>query len=191
MSQVLVILFTLTENPELLSLHARQQHSRYEGENSASISGWIKCLAHGLQVKLEKDKAKPFLDEGISTIPNDYIVEGISTRLGALAKVLHLYPYDSKGKFTGKLKAVSNESIQAVHVICPDAVVCETASCKPWSLLQKTKLPNIPRVTLIKGSRIYTNIQVLTGIFAQNVKLCILQTMSGSLSLMINIPEYT
>jgi len=40
-------------------------------------------------------------------------------------------------------------------------MTCETTSCNPQSLLQKTKLGDIARVTLIKGSGIYENIQVL------------------------------
>ena len=33
LATVLLVLFSLTENPELLSLHARQQNSKYKGEN--------------------------------------------------------------------------------------------------------------------------------------------------------------
>ena len=76
---------------------------------------------------------------------------------------MSLYPYDSDGQFQGKLKAVSYKSIQAVQVICPYSITCETASCNPRSLLQNTRLRDIPRVTLIKGSEIYENVQVLTG----------------------------
>ena len=40
LATVLLLLFTMTENPELLSLHARQQHPA-EGENKTVASGWI------------------------------------------------------------------------------------------------------------------------------------------------------
>ena len=91
------------------------------------------------------------------------IADGIGTKLDALAKLLKLYPYNSEGVFQGKIQAVSYKSIQAVQVICPVSVVCETATCNPQSLLQNTKLRDIPRVTLIKGSEIHENVQVLTG----------------------------
>jgi hypothetical protein len=52
LSQVLVVLFTLTENTGLLSLHARQQNPKYPGEARSSPSAWIKCLARGLQERL-------------------------------------------------------------------------------------------------------------------------------------------
>src|SRR5277367_482823 len=88
-------------------------------------------------------------------------VRNITQKLDGLAKLLNLYPYDSNGNFEGKLKTVSYKSIQAVQVICPYSITCETASCNPRSLLQKAKLVDIPRVTLIKGSEIYENVQVL------------------------------
>ena len=44
-ASVLCILFSLTENPALLALHARQQKGRYEGENSVTVTAWMKCLS--------------------------------------------------------------------------------------------------------------------------------------------------
>jgi hypothetical protein len=38
LSTVLMMLFTMTENPDLLSLHARQQYSHVDGENISSIN---------------------------------------------------------------------------------------------------------------------------------------------------------
>ena len=48
LSQVLLVLFTITDNHDLLNLHARQQNPRFNGENHSSNSGWLKCLAHAL-----------------------------------------------------------------------------------------------------------------------------------------------
>jgi len=163
LSQVLLILFTLTENPELLSLHARQQNPKYQGETRASISGWIKCLVRGLQERLGDDTSKLFKHQDFNTRSDDEIVSGVGEKLDSFAKLLQLYPYNSQGNFKGKLKPISYDSIQAVHVVCPTSVVCETISCKPRSLLQKTKPRDIPRITLIKGLTTYTNVQVLTG----------------------------
>ena len=46
---VLIVLFSLTSNPDLLGLHALQQHSRAEGEIRQPLSGWIKVLSWALQ----------------------------------------------------------------------------------------------------------------------------------------------
>ena len=108
LSQVLVVLFTLTENTDLLSLHARQQNPKYSGEYHSTSSAWIKCLARGLQERLGTDQNQLFIHQ--NTAVSDTVVE-ICKNLNALAKVLCLYPYDSNGKFKGKLKAVSYESI--------------------------------------------------------------------------------
>src|SRR6266478_8737600 len=160
LSQVLTILFTLTENTKLLSLHARQQNPKYSGEARTSGSVWIKCLAWGLQERLGADQNQLYADQ--ETVAVDTFTE-ICTNLDAFAKVLRLYPYDSNGKFKGKLKPISNESIQPVHIICPDAVVCQIPKCKPRSLILGVKLRDIPQVTLIKGCTTYSNVPVLTG----------------------------
>jgi len=111
LSQVLIVLFTLTENTDLLSLHARQQNPKYSGEIHSTYSAWMKCLACGLQERLGTGQNQLFVHQDIAV--SDTVVE-ICKNLDALAKVLCLYPYDSSGKFKGKLKAVSYESIQAV-----------------------------------------------------------------------------
>ncbi|KAF8231805.1 hypothetical protein L208DRAFT_1275308, partial [Tricholoma matsutake] len=120
LSQVLFVLFTLTENTDLLSLHARQQNPKYSGEACSSPSAWIKCLACKLQERLGTDQNQLYANQ--ETAVSD-TVNVICTNLDALAKTLGLYPYDSNGKFKGKLKPVSHESIKPVHMICPEAVV--------------------------------------------------------------------
>ena len=45
LASVLYMVFSLTENPELLALHARQQKSRFESETSVAVTAWIKCLS--------------------------------------------------------------------------------------------------------------------------------------------------
>ena len=39
LSQVLLVLFTIADNPDLLNLHARQQNSKYPDEHASSDSG--------------------------------------------------------------------------------------------------------------------------------------------------------
>jgi hypothetical protein len=87
----------------------------------------------------------------------------LSLKLDGFANVLQLSPYDQHGQFQGHLKPISHALIQPIHIICPSAVVCETVSCNPRSLLQATKKKNIPKVTLIKGLSMLENVHVLTG----------------------------
>ena len=62
LSTVLLMLFTMTENPDLLSLHGRQQYSLVKGENISSINSWIKSLSWAVYGKLNSD-ASMLLDE--------------------------------------------------------------------------------------------------------------------------------
>ena len=163
LSQVLLVLFTITDNHDLLNLHAQQQNPRYMGEKLSSNSGWLKCLARALHEKLGEDNTKLFKSYQKNQLSENERVDGITQKVDGLAKLLNLYPYDSDGQFRGKLKAVSYTSIKAAQVICPLSITCETASCNPQSLLQNTRLRDIPRITLIKGSEIHENVQVLTG----------------------------
>ena len=60
LSQVLLVLFTVTDNHDLLNLHARQQNPRYIEENHSSNSGWLRSLARALQEKLGEGNTKLF-----------------------------------------------------------------------------------------------------------------------------------
>lgn len=45
LSTVLLVLLTLTNNTELLSLHARQKNPVYPGEYKTPVTAWIQALA--------------------------------------------------------------------------------------------------------------------------------------------------
>jgi len=83
MSDVLLVLFKITDNHDLLNLHARQQNPRYTGEIHSSKSGWLKCLAWALQEKLEDDNTKLF---------KHYQKNQLSDKLMALLKSLMGWP---------------------------------------------------------------------------------------------------
>ena len=138
LAQVLLVLFTITDNTDLLNLHACQQNPQYREETCASNSGWIKCLARGLQEKLGDNSARLLKKNEMINMGKHDIVISISGKLDALSKLLLLYPYDSEGQSQGKLQLVSYKSIQAVQVVCPHISECETISCNPQSLLQTT-----------------------------------------------------
>ena len=164
LATVLMVLFTLTNNPGLLSLHARQQNPEVSGENKVEITGWIKGLARALHEKLAAQVVTLQTDdERDKNMANSALINSLGQKLDLLSKDLKLYPYNSRGKFQGKLKTVSHAAIQPALVICPDSIECEHMSCKPWAVHQITKTRDIPKVTLIKGSDIYQNVSVLTG----------------------------
>jgi CxC5 like cysteine cluster associated with KDZ transposases/CxC6 like cysteine cluster associated with KDZ transposases len=164
LTSVLVILFSVTENTQLLSLHGRQQKKKFQGERSTSATSWIRALARPIRRRLEKSGDYLLDQDDVPTNQDDeQITVAVAMKLDQLAKILDLHPYNNAGKFTGKLKPISHKDIQPVHVICPDAVTCETMACKPRSLPMSTKIRDIPLVTLIKGFAVYDNVQVLAG----------------------------
>jgi CxC5 like cysteine cluster associated with KDZ transposases len=162
LATVLVLLFTMTENPELLSLHARQQNPVYSEEKNVKVSGWMKALAKALTNRLE-DETQTLFKKTEWPLNEDKIVFSLGKKLDGLAKVLGLYPYNKKGKFKGKLKPVSHDEIEPVLVICPDAIVCQSLKCNLRSLQQYTRDRDIPKVDLIKSRKSFQNVSVLTG----------------------------
>ena len=165
LATVLMVLFTLTNNPTLLSLHARQQNPAVKlGERRIEITSWIKALAHALHDKLEDQIYTLQRDDEEDTRDSDSaFISSVGRKLDQFSKHLNLYPYNSKGKFQGKLKTISHAQIQPVLVICPDSIECEDISCDPRAVHQITRTQDIPKVTLVKGSDIYQNVPVLTG----------------------------
>src|ERR1700679_3594253 len=85
LSQVLLVLFTITDNPDLLNLHARQQNPRYNGETHSSKSGWLKCLARALQEKLKEDNTKLFKHYQKDQLSDKEKVDDITQKLDGLA----------------------------------------------------------------------------------------------------------
>jgi hypothetical protein len=164
LATVLTVLFTITNNPDLLNLHARQQHSIFMEEQRKQISGWMKALSGALKEKLGESAPSLFQkSERSSELSNDQRAVAIGMKLDELSKLLGLDPYDEDGKLTQKLMTISNKDIEPALVICPPVMECETSTCNPRSLLQNTDNRDIPEVTLIKGTKIYDKVLLLSG----------------------------
>jgi hypothetical protein len=161
LATVLLLLFSMIENPELLSLHARQQHPS-EDENKTLASGWIQSLSRAVMHRLQDDTENLFRPGEFLSRQN-HQVSVLSTKLDKLAILLNLTPYDSNGKFKHKLLPPSYAKIQAVHVICPSSTICIDKPCTPCALLQNTRPRDVPLVTLIKDDIPYADVPVSSG----------------------------
>jgi hypothetical protein len=160
LSTVLCLLFTITNNPDLLNLHAKQQNY---AKQKTSVTGWLKNLGRAVHNHFNNETQILKESEKFPGMSNDEGINILSSHLEGLAKVLHLYPYNSQGKFQGKVKEVSHKEIQPVLIICPRSYKCETIECNSHPLNQITKPRDIPSVTLIKDFAIHENAIVLTG----------------------------
>ena len=121
LSTVLLLLFTTTENPDLLSLHARQQYSLAKGENISAINGWIKNLAWAVCVKVNNSESLLHQSDQYEGISENHIVSNIATKLDEFAQHLGLIKYNKKGHLKTALKPISYTEIEAVHIICPES----------------------------------------------------------------------
>ena len=100
LATVIMVLLTLTNNPDLLSLHAWQQNPA-KGEKKFEVTAWIKALANALHDKLGDDiYTLQRDDEEIDT--NTALINSVGRKLDQFSKDLNLYPYNSRGRFQGK-----------------------------------------------------------------------------------------
>ncbi|KAF8869240.1 hypothetical protein BD779DRAFT_1458016 [Infundibulicybe gibba] len=164
LATVLMVLFTMTDNTDLLNLHARQKHPTCDGEYASNTTGWMKSLARGIKVRLQSDIKILFTKSQFAQCAKeDDTITSLALKLDVLAEVLGLSPYDSQGAFQTKLHPVSYDAIQSVKTICPASVECEDIKCEPCGLLQATKIRDVPKVKLITGISVYHNVAVLSG----------------------------
>ena len=87
LTTALLVLFTMTENPDLLNLHARQKNPQQIGELKQSSSGWIRALAWSL-IDILKEKTNSLFTESEhpETLGND-LVTPLTVKLDKLMDV--------------------------------------------------------------------------------------------------------
>ena len=129
LSTVLVVLFTITNNSDLLNLHVRQQHPLPD-ECLQLLSGWLKALACVLDKKLGQDTGKLFqTSDNVSGLDNDQKNSAIAIKLDALYKLLDLSPYNEEGVFLQSRAKQARKEIEPAYVVCPTSMQCQTQSC--------------------------------------------------------------
>lgn len=169
LSTVLVLLFSLTENPEFLNLHGRQQHSKVGNEHCTPLSGWIKMFSRILLAdRLRQTRDELFKPEDAVHLRDaenytTYAVTRLSIKLNKMITLLGLNSHKLNGKLRHQRRAISYEAIEPIFLICPQAYQCETASCAAYSLVQNTQYAQVPQVTLLKGSDVHRSAFVLAG----------------------------
>ncbi|EDR09218.1 uncharacterized protein LACBIDRAFT_326641 [Laccaria bicolor S238N-H82] len=95
---VMMMLLSMTNNTELLSLHFKQS----PGSNATS---WIKCLARAIIEQLgDNDADTLFSENELSMFKNatarENNVSSLAVKLVEFSHLLGLYPYNNKQKFT-------------------------------------------------------------------------------------------
>jgi len=124
----------------------------------------MKALARALEEKLDKNVDRLFKkSEQKPKLNVNQVQNTIGIKLDSLSKLLKLYPYDTHGQLQQPLKPLSEKEVEAVHVICPASMECQTITCSHHSILLETRDRDVPEVTLIKNMKIYNRVHVLSG----------------------------
>jgi hypothetical protein len=165
LSTVLMLLFTITENIDLLNLHQRQQNPQLADEKRVDLSSWIKSLAREVQKQTTEPKLKTLFKKSDNhrLIPNNQIITKLGTKLNGLADILGLNSFGSDGKLVQKLLPISKKDIQPILIICPVSSVCSDINCRGRAILQQSDPNQLAHTSLIKGSEIVTDVIVLSG----------------------------
>src|SRR5215510_10137277 len=90
LATVLIVLFSLTSNPDLVGLHACQQYSKADKEIRQPLSGWLRALSEALWSQLG-DQAGTLLQSKESS--SHAVTKALAGKLDGLSKVLQLDPY--------------------------------------------------------------------------------------------------
>lgn len=152
---VLITLFSVLENPDVMALHARQQFKFHKGEQARMFTQWMSTFSRLLAARLGQDSED--LLGAFHPGEHSYSgVEHLSLRIQDLARLLGRYPYSSDTWAHIDITPYSDTAIEPIHLICPSTNECETVTCVPRSLLLSTKSDDIGTVRLIKGTRTYS-----------------------------------
>jgi CxC5 like cysteine cluster associated with KDZ transposases len=160
LATVLMVFFTLIENPELLNLHARQKNPQLSSENSIISSAWMRALCRQMKDHLPDNGFVRLFKKNEFT--SETWEDDLSKKLDGFAECLGLTPYRN-GLFHKKLLPISQKSIQPEYIICPLDMECTKSGCHGRHIFMSTKKSDIPIVTLIRGSSIFKGVSVLTG----------------------------
>ena len=165
LTTVLMLLFTITENTDLLNLHQRQQNPQLSDEKRVDLSSWIKSLAREVQKQTTRPKFKTLFkkSESLNLISNNQIITKIGTKLNDLTDLLGLNSFGNDGQLIQKLLPISKKEIQPILMICPSSNVCSDKKCRGRAILQHSDPNQLAEATLIKGSEIFTGVIILSG----------------------------
>ena len=161
LSTVLFLLFSLTENSDLLNLHSRQQQQIFTSEKVINYTGWMSALVNAVLNQLDEEAISHLF---LNSDPENDRNKLLGGKVHAMAQKLKLLPYTKSNHFKpGRVQPISHNKIKPVHLLCPRTFTCTTATCNPRSLLQLTRDRDIPHTKLIIGTTTHNEVPVLTG----------------------------
>jgi hypothetical protein len=99
LTTVLFLIFSLTENTDLLNLHSRQQQQIYSTERIIKYTGWMSALVNAVLNQLDQETiSQLFLNSDQENDRNKLLGD----KIHAMAQKLKLLPYTKTNKFDPK-----------------------------------------------------------------------------------------
>jgi hypothetical protein len=98
---VIMLLLSMTNNTELLSLHFKQ-------DRRGGTTSWIRCLSQAIKEQLGDKVTKTLFSESElsifeTTTTRDPDITSLAAKLSEFSQALELYPYNQRQKFSGTL----------------------------------------------------------------------------------------
>ncbi|KAF8809167.1 hypothetical protein BYT27DRAFT_7285400, partial [Phlegmacium glaucopus] len=126
LSTVLMLLFTLNENTDLLNLHARSQNPQFNYEQKCSSSTWMNALSHAIQQNTIEKKLKSLFKQ--NEMPDDLTGsearELMSIKLDSFQNLLGLNPFGPNGQPIKRLSTLIKgtkifKNVSVMSAYCP------------------------------------------------------------------------
>lgn len=169
LATVLVLVFSLVENPEFLNLHGRQQTSGIPGESIHTNTSWINIFSKLLlDVRLRHARDELYTSQDGIYLDNDTphttnSISLLSRKLNTMIALLKLNAFNTTGTLRHRRRPVDTKVIEPVHLICPSIYQCDNMSCSKYSLTQKMAYTQVPHVALHRGTSVCNYAWVLAG----------------------------
>ncbi|KAF9488994.1 hypothetical protein BDN71DRAFT_1377636, partial [Pleurotus eryngii] len=161
LATVLMLLFSITSNTDILNLHGQQ---RAVGSNNQVVTSWMAAFVRAIKDKLQTIFDTFFLsgdNHKLCTVKSQTTILG--KKLDSLCQFLDLYTHNDKRQLCHKLLPISTSSIQPIIIITPPVMGCSSAGCHGHGLTQYLCDHDISKVTLLCGSECFEKVSVLAG----------------------------
>lgn len=153
LSTVLMLLFSIIENPELIMLHNRQRHSYLVGEKKRIDNGWIRAFIKALTETLSYENMQTLFQDDQIPVPT---ITGFNLTFSQtfqfankLDNLIELLGLTSPIDNSESLHSISKDEIQPIRFICPSIPFC------PIDKYHLNALDDIMSVYVVSGLTSY------------------------------------
>ena len=171
---VLITLCSILENPKFFSLHSWAQLGLQSNEIPRELITWIKLFTNLLLDHLDSAQQQLFTRKERQTLfdqsnsANSANLQStkankLASKINTLTKLLDFASYNSDGTFNKQFLPLDSQALDPLIIACPKGMYCVTSICNPYALHTTTCFWDVPRVSVLKGSKVYSSGAVING----------------------------